>query len=124
MHESLFILLRLGLKITTIKQESVERFCSFTSKEWSELMHLAERHGVLAFTFDGLQRLPKTSLPEMGILMAWLGQTSYLEERNKQQIDVMKKMCDHWIKSGCSTMLMKGQANGLYYPNSMPQANW
>lgn len=123
MEERLFILIRLGLKLSNVEDEDFTQFLQMSSDDWSELTNIAEEHGVSAIVFDGYQELHKhfdgsCGLP-MDSLMDWLGQVFYLEERNKVQIEVLNDFCSKLVHDCCTVMLMKGQANGLLYPNPL-----
>ena len=39
-----------------------------------------------------------------------------MELRNHQQIVVMNDLAEKWKQQGCRVMVMKGQANGVFYP--------
>ena len=126
MQEELFILLRLGLGTSSIEKEDAARFLSLSPDQWTELSELAILQGMAGIAFEGLQvvcdRYPELEdlleSPEVeNAKYEWMGVCISLEFRNQQQVAVLRDMAEHWVKAGCKPMLMKGQANGLYYPN-------
>lgn len=99
--------------------------------DWWAVVDLSLSQGVVAIAFDGLQKIldanPSMDLgldkPELeGLKYKWLGCCLEVEGRNLQQRKVMKAMADTLAKKGVRTMLMKGQANSLYYPEPLHRA--
>ena len=86
---------------------------------------------VPAITVDGLQKLyesiPSLELaldkPELEALKyEWFGSCFETENSNVRQRKVLGAMADVWTEKGIKTMLLKGQANSLYYPNPLHRA--
>lgn len=125
MQEVLFILLRLGLKNTVVSEEEYNCVKRLSVQQWKELITLSLRHGVAAIAVDGVQQLYENyeSLmkePELrNLKMKWYTHVIFLETRNRQQITQMKQMGQMWSYNECRMLLMKGQANGLYFPNPL-----
>ena len=125
MENNLFTLLRIGLGLTLPETEDLDSLRELKEEDWVALMDLAQKHGVSAFVFDAFQILYGRggNIPvSMDLLMDWLGQTSYAEEINRRQIDIMNQFGNYMSQNGCDVMVMKGQANGLYYPNPLHRA--
>lgn len=122
--KNLFTLLRLGIGMSTTEEESLSDFIMLSSKQWTQLGDLARKQGVLGIMLDGVDKLEATRYGFTRELSAaqkleWIGEVLQIEQRNRQQMAVMEEMAGKWIEKGCRVMVMKGQANGLLYPNPL-----
>ena len=120
--EQLFALLRLGLNTSSIDKENLSDFIMLPAEKWTNLGEKALNQGVLGFVLDGIERLEGTPYGLTRELskqqkLEWIGQVMQIEQGNKRQIEVMNDLAQKWIDEGCKVMVMKGQANGLLYPN-------
>lgn len=118
MQNQLFILLRVGLELSVPTDADRKAFDGFSQNDWRELIAFAWKHAVGAIAFDGYQKLfdGKHQIIDKPLLLQWFAQTITLEKRNINQVNVLKKFCGSLIGNACIIMLMKGQANALYYP--------
>lgn len=120
--KQLFALLRLGLNTSTVDKEIFSDFIMLPADKWTSLGDKALNQGVLGFVLDGIERLEKTPYGPTRELskqqkLEWIGQVMQIEQGNRLQIEVMNDLAHKWIDEGCKVMVMKGQANGLLYPN-------
>lgn len=120
--KNLFALLRLGLRTSTIEEESLSDFIMLSSRQWAQLGDIARKQGVLGIMLDGVDKLEATRYGftrELGAAqkLEWIGEVLQMEQRNRQQMAVMEEMARKWTAKDCRVMVMKGQANGLLYPN-------
>ena len=123
MEKELFALLRLGLAITTTEEENLSDFIVLTADKWARIGDLARKQGVLGIMLDGVDKLEATRYGLTRELTAaqkleWIGEVLQIEQRNRQQIVVMNDLAGKWKQQGCRVMVMKGQANGAFYPKS------
>ena len=51
--------------------------------------------------------------------LQWMGATAMRAQLNEQQVRATNKYAKELGKHGIKLVLMKGQANGLYYPEPM-----
>lgn len=121
MEKELFALLRLGLAITTTEEENLSDFIVLTADKWGRIGDLARKQGVLGIMLDGVEKLETTRYGLTRELTAaqkleWIGEVLQIEQRNRQQIAVMNDLAGKWKQQGCRVMVMKGQANGVFYP--------
>lgn len=121
MEKELFTLLRLGLAITTTEEEKLSDFIVLTADKWARIGDLARKQGVLGIMLDGVDKLETTRYGLTRELTAaqkleWIGEVLQIEQRNHQQIVVMNDLAGRWKQQGCRVMVMKGQANGMFYP--------
>ncbi len=121
MEKELFALLRLGLAITTTEEENLSDFIVLTADKWVRIGDLARKQGVFGIMLDGIDKLEATRYGQTRELTAaqkleWIGEVMQIEQRNRQQIAVMNDLAGRWKQQGCRVMVMKGQANGVFYP--------
>ena len=121
MEDCLFRLLRIGLETEMPSAESLRVVASLKKEEWAQLGELADKQGVLAIVLDGIERLKDQdsrltmALPQ-DALLEWIGEVMMIEQANQHQMAVMNDLAEKWTKAGCRVMVMKGQANGTFYP--------
>lgn len=119
-----FALLRLGLNTSTIEKENLSDFIMLTEKEWDRFGNMARNQGVLGIMLDGIGKLENTRYGltrelQTDLKLEWIGEVLQIEQMNRQQTLVMKDLAEKWNLAGCRVMVMKGQANGLSYPNPL-----
>lgn len=122
MEKALFTLVRLGLGTERPSQESLLDVSRLTSEQWGIIRELAEKQGVQAIVLDGIEQLKvqdssQTITLSQGLLLEWIGQVMITEQANLQQLEVMDDLSSKWVESGSRVMIMKGQANGVFYTN-------
>jgi len=115
--KQLFKLLQLGLQITDVKDIDTSEFASLSKEEWTAIKDMAVKQGVSAIVLDGINQLPLAgyNLPAE-MKLEWIGEALQIEQRNRQQVEVMNDLAGKWKINGCRVMIMKGQANGTMYP--------
>ncbi len=122
MEKALFALLRLGLGNSTPEEENLSDFIMMSAKQWVHLGEMAFVQGVLGVVLDGACLLEETPYGATRALskqqkLEWIGQVMQIEQGNRRQIEVMNDLGQKWIDEDCKVMVMKGQANGILYPN-------
>lgn len=85
--------------------------------DWPFIMRLAEEQTVSALVFDGLTQLPKNCLPEIEILMRWIGITANIEQANRCLNNGIVDVLNNYNSAGLFPILLKGQGIAQYYPN-------
>ncbi len=127
MTEVLFLLLRLGLELEQPSNENLNKVSAIIESQWKEIEELAEEQGVSSIVLDGINILgkkygAKNVFPHMSedqwqdFLLDWSSLMFYTEQDNAHQIEVLNEMASYWSSKGCRVMVMKGQANGIFYP--------
>lgn len=122
MEKELFTLIRLGLWTEQPSEGTLNMVAKLKGKQWERLQAMAEKQCVSAIVLDGLERFKslKNGAPialAQVTLLEWIGQVMMTEQANQQQLDVMNEMAKLWKRNGCKVMVMKGQANGTFYPH-------
>lgn len=123
MEKALFTLLRLGLETCNLKEVDILSISNLTREEWIRLKELSERQGTTALVLDGIERLQAQGVTAVNMplemKLEWIGEALQLEQANLQQRDVMNDLAKKWTVAGCRVMVMKGQANGTFYPKPL-----
>ena len=114
MNKSLKTLIRLGL--------GTEQISTLTSElDLKDLLILAERQGVSAICFDGLQRLIdehfiNSELLDKSLMLKWIGGVLHQEQMFNCQLEQATRLTDLWAQNGLDTLVMKGFSLGRLYP--------
>ena len=122
MEKELFALLRLGLGNSTLEIENLSDFIMMSAKQWERLGEKALEQGVMGIVLDGVEQLeaspygPTRELTQQ-LKLEWIGQVLQIEQGNHQQIKVMTQIADKMAAEEIKMMVIKGQVNGLMYPN-------
>ena len=130
---NLFALVRLGIGSAKANDMGSLSLLNFSMVQWRQLMSLAERQGVAAIVFDGVQRLYDAHKNEIKAAkenpqewMQWVfectGTMTQYEQMNIQQQKVIGRLAEIWHKNGIKMMVFKGQTNGSLYPNPLHRA--
>lgn len=123
----LFLLLQIGLEIRSIDDFDLALLQKLKPNNWIELRNTSENQGVSAIVFDGICKIIDNYGREMitpsldflwwqNFILEWTGFSLLIEQANYHQKEVTKKLATEWAAKGCRIMVMKGQANGLFYP--------
>lgn len=130
---NLFALVRLGIESAKANDKNGLLLLNLSMTQWRELMSLAERQGVAAIVFDGVQRLYDAHKSEIKAAkenpqewIQWVfectGTMTQCEQMNMHQQKVIGKLAEIWHKNGIKMMVFKGQANGSMYSNPLHRA--
>ena len=126
-EETLFPLLRLGLETEQPSEETLGVVAQTQGRQWERLKKLADQQGVSAIVLDGINTLCSVYGQERisassglakwkQFVIRWTGALLAIEKANLHQQEVMNALAGRWSAQGCRVMVMKGQANGTFYP--------
>ena len=90
-----------------------------TGEEWAALYKESEKQSVSGFMLAGLERLPDEQRPPKELLLQWIGVGQMIEMQNKQVNKRCVDITNVFANSGFRSCILKGQGNGLMYPNPM-----
>ena len=122
-----FALVRLGIGTARATDECCLTLLTLPMEQWQDMMLLAERQGVAAVAFDGVQKLYEVYQRDIQAVRErpseWMqmvfestsSMTQY-EIMNKKQKEVICKIAEIWAAQGVRMMVFKGQANASFYP--------
>ncbi len=91
--------------------------------DWMKICALGVEQGVAAVMMDGLQilmesgRMSQEYLPPRTVRMKWLAHTMQVERKCRSQYALSKELAYVYSENGIRTVVLKGIAAGLNYPN-------
>lgn len=83
--------------------------------DWDGIFEMAEKQTVIGVCFDGVQLLPKDLLPDIELMMEWVGLVNIIESLNQKQNKVIVEVVSRYNSIGLKPILLKGQGVGQYY---------
>lgn len=126
LENRLVCILACGLQIRMVTKSDYDDLCGCSSDDWQKLFEIALKHNVGGVFYDGLQSIyscfgdPLKDCGECKKLKATLLHTTLrLEQLNRKQTLTLRRMGTYLGDNGCTMMVMKGQACGLFYPNPL-----
>ena len=90
-----------------------------TNEEWYILFDIAKRQTLLGVVFAGIERLPKEQRPPKELLMQWVVLYDRIKKRNRKMNAVAARVARQFKEGGFDSVLLKGQAVALYYPDPL-----
>lgn len=84
--------------------------------EWREIFDLAEAQGWVGIVFSVIEKLPKTDIPQMDMLMGWLGQAKYMKTNYDTYQQAIAKLAKLYNAQYLRMMILKGYGCSLNYP--------
>ena len=95
-----------------------------TGMDWQELYSFASKQALLGLCFEGIERLGKEYPKELKrnpirreLLMTWMGKAQQIRRQNMKVNAVAGKLFSMLREDGLRCCILKGQGNGLMYPN-------
>ena len=92
---------------------------------WQQLYTFASKQSLLGFCFDCIGRLGKEYPEELkknpierDLLMTWMGTAQQIRRQNMKVNVVASKLYSMLRENGFRCCILKGQGNGLMYPNA------
>lgn len=127
MEQIFFSLIKLGIGTIATDEAAAKELLELSMEQWKAVMALAEKQGMAAIVFDGVQQLYeaygkeiKAAKNQYAEWMQWVftctGTMNLYEQRCLAQRKVIAELADIWEKEGISMMVFKGQANASLYP--------
>lgn len=102
------------LRVSLGTQEALSAVPS--GEQWQEIYALAEKHTLVSFVTQGISRLPQEQLPDMVLLMDWLGQGENNKIQHKIQCEQWASVAAHLAEEQLPYCLLKGLGVAQYYP--------
>lgn len=86
--------------------------------DWEGFLQFANEQGILGVAFVGIQRLGEHGVkPPLDVLMQWIASASLIEQQNKAVNKAATELFKELKNDGLRGCILKGQGNGLMYPN-------
>ena len=116
----LFLLLRLGLG-TSDDHYKTSIAQLFDCINWYEVYNIAQRQGVLAIAWNGIEKLLSTySIEQLrmprSLKIKWAINTDIVSQRYDKQWEIAKELAEKYKNDGISTIVLKGFAISQLYP--------
>ncbi len=93
---------------------------STQSIDWMDLFNFARKQTAEATFWRGIQRMDRENgvkLTDVEVL-AWMARREKISRRNKEVNEKVKWVWNNFKREGFRSCLLKGQGNGLYYPEA------
>ena len=91
---------------------------SLKEADWKELYCIAQKQCLVGVLFDGIKKLPTEHVwLKKELLLQWMAESQMLENANVRLNDAAIQVSEWFRKKGFRTCILKGQGNGLMYPN-------
>ena len=85
------------------------------SIDWKNYLQYCNRQGIIGLVFDGLQRSDLRI--SQSVLFEWISFAESIKAQNKLINRRIIQTVDFLHEKDCNCVILKGQANGLMYPN-------
>lgn len=87
-----------------------------SEKDWYRLYSFAKAHSIIGLVFGGIERLPKDCLPNINLLMEWIGQAEYIKTQKVVFDGVLAEFDSLMQMYDVSYVVFKGAAVASHYP--------
>lgn len=84
--------------------------------DWDELMDRSSNHGILAWVYDGICKLPGAQQPPRQQRINWALSAQEIWDRYAKQEDVLADMVRECVENGMRMLLLKGIGLSELYP--------
>lgn len=96
-----------------------------TMEQWTELLAIAQKQSLIGISYKGVSDLciaesgrQVLGLPP-GVRVQWLGMSAKIQQSNKYMNERCTKVCNELEHNGFKTIVLKGQSNAAYYPETL-----
>ncbi len=115
LRERLFILLRSAIYARSVEEFSV--FNGMDDEQWSQLMTIAKRHGLMLLTAEALEYLPSQYHPSLKLKATWAFALINAEGRFEHYKKTVEQLAEVMSDGGLPMILIKGLTVASLYPN-------
>lgn len=88
-----------------------------TGSDFPYLFQISKEQALLGVIFNGINRLPKSMLPDKNFIMKWYSVSRRIAAQNTIVNKNAVTVANMFRKKGFRTCLLKGQGNALLYPD-------
>ena len=114
-----FTLLRLAIGAS--REFSDFRADGISAEDWEWLYRLCGRQSLLGVAFYAIQKLssgkPETLGMPRQLYLKWYYQAEGVRSLNERHYACSRELTQKFVAEGCLTLILKGQANSLLYPD-------
>ncbi len=115
LRDRLFVLLRSGMYARSVEEFSI--FEGIDDEQWSQLMAVAKRHGLMLLIIEALEYLPSEYHPSLKIKARWAFAAISAEDRFEHYKQTVEELTKIMNSAGLPIILMKGLTVATLYPN-------
>ena len=84
--------------------------------DWDKLMSVSQEHGLLAWVWDGICKLPKEQQPDRLTRIGWAVSAQELWDSYDNQVSVLDEIVEKCGEKGIRVLLLKGICLSQLYP--------
>lgn len=84
--------------------------------DWDKLMAVSQDHGLLAWVWDGICKLPKELQPDRQSRIGWAISAQNIWDAYDRQVDVLGDIVRKCVEKGIRVLLLKGIGLSYLYP--------
>lgn len=106
-------LLRCGLWGTV---PDASRFRGLTSRQWFQLLLLAQQQSVVGLAADAVSRLPEDCMPPADQNLQWFGYHRAIRSRQRHFSEIRNEVLDWFEAAGIRCAVFKGDTVNALYP--------
>jgi len=88
-----------------------------TAEQWKQIFVLSKKQSLLGLIYSGIQRLPENLQPPSDLMDRWSQLMLKIMASNSLMNGTAAKLTQLFAEHGRKTIILKGQANALLYPD-------
>lgn len=93
--------------------------CSLSSEEWGEIYRFAVKQSLVGVCYSGVGRIAGDAKPPRQMLLRWALDAERISGLNQKLNAVSTRLTDFFAQKGFQSLILKGQANALLYPDPL-----
>ncbi|MCQ2092414.1 MAG: nucleotidyltransferase family protein [Fibrobacter sp.] len=90
-----------------------------SAEQWKQIFALSKKQALMGVIYSGVQRLPANLQPPKELMDRWNQLVRQIVIRNNRMNATAAKVTRMFAERGASTVILKGQANALLYPEPL-----
>ena len=90
-----------------------------TQQEWQRLYGLMSKHTLIGIGYVAIQKLPREQWPPKTLVLQWTSVANGIRNRNIALNEECRAICEEFTHDGVESVVIKGQANLEYYPDTL-----
>ena len=91
-------------------------FQGASAEQWTEILAIARKQGVIAVVFGAIETLPKEKQPPLRNKLQWIGLADVIVNQNEKVSAVCRALDKELAEVGVRSAVLKGQGIATYYP--------
>ena len=102
-----------------IGTRNADDFSGATEQQWTDLLAIARKQGVIAVCFGGIEKLAREKQPPLRTKLHWIGLVDLIVKQNEKITALCKTVTEEMKSVGVSSCILKGQGMATYYPTPL-----